>query len=396
MKSLVFLIFAFAVVFLSVMFVNDDSPSGAWRKIEEWTLKQLHLQRTIPAPSPSPLPEPPPSSEPKPPPTPEVVAPTSTPTTEATVPTPTPSPTPQDPIAWFIGHPKGYLHEVKTKQPVEFPAVYEGKIIGSIKKPSGTSVQIVEVHPTNITVSFNGGSAVIPIESTDLLEVASSEMEKANQIKTQADSTLERESRDVTNISPSSPDAPQIDVKSALEKPSVEAHEVSELFLKNSLETSSFLSSRIIHINGLVKKLQLSGIDSDKCEITLDNQGSLNNKRLVLKLKLESLIDKSKLEGDVTNKLLLENGQLKMISNLVRSGGSYYYYYWNGYQYVRSYYYGGYYDGTYGYRYSGKSKELESPICTEGSSINNWTVKFNSSNSASIYFDVINLSQLSK
>jgi hypothetical protein len=388
MKSFVFLIIAFVVVFLSVMIVNDDTPSGAWRKIEKWTIRQLHLQGTVPVPAPSPIPEPPPASESKLAPTPEAVDKSSTPPTEETVPTPTPSPTPHDPIAWFIDHREGHLQEVKIKQQVEFPAVYEGKVIGSIKKPPGTSVKIVKVHPTNITVSFNGGSADIPIDTTDLLEVATSEMEKATQMITQAYSAVEKESKAVTNSSPTSPPTLQIDVKSVLEKPSIDATELSTLFSKMPFETASYLSSKVIKINGIIQKIQLLGMDSDRVELTLD---VLNNKRIVLKLKLENLIDKSKIEGSAKNKLVLENGQLKLISELIRNGNSYYYYYWNGYQYVRNYYNGNYYNGPYGYRTSGRNAEVDTPICTEGTSISNWNAKLNSTNSASIYFDVIKL-----
>lgn len=405
MKTLFFVLVLVGATIVAVMLINDEKPSAALKRIEEYTLAQLHLkviqdptlapkaaeaaptQPTGAAPViPSPTPEAvtqPPSATPKPD---EMV---STQPSEATPINPNPSPevpalqvssSTQDLIAWLIGHPKELTQEIKIKQNVEFPAVYEGKVIGSIKKPPGTSVKIIEVHPTTVAISFNGGSTEVPIQNTDLLEVAKTEMEKQSRPKEQPISTAE--SSAVLSKEP------QLDVISILDKPVINIREISDLFAKKPSETANYLHSKIIKLSGLIERIQILGMDSDRVELTLNSQ---NQKRFVLRLKLENLINKSTLDDNCKNKLSLENGQLKLISELVRSGNSYYYYYWNGYQYIRSYYYGGYYDGPYGYRHSRKSQALESPICTEGSEVHNWSAKLHSTNSASVYFDVIKL-----
>jgi hypothetical protein len=276
---------------------------------------------------------------------------------------------------------KGHGQEIRILEPIDFPAMYEGKVVGWFKKPAGSSVKIIEIHPPKVSVSFNGGIAEIPIEKTDLLERANLELEKFNNISSNqaASNTLVISSNSISEF--------PIEVSKFLEKPILESKEVLDCFIKNPTESFMFLNSKVVKINGLIQKIRILGIDSDKVEITL---ASTNIKRLVLKLKLENIIDKKKIEGEVKNKLVLENGQLKLISDLVHSGGSYYYYYWNGYRYVRRYYYGTYYDG-YGYRHYDNQKILESPICSEGADISKWSSRLSSTNSASIYFDVINL-----
>jgi len=397
MKYLFILLALISTSFVFVMLINDDKPRAAFKRIETYTLDHLHLKQQSPPESPVEHTEtalinsnsttedptqftlPSPKAE-------DLVTNQITETTSIN-PLPVSGSTDQqllnknpDPITWLIGNPNGVKQDIKIKQSIEFPAVYEGKEIGFIKKPTGTAVKIIGVHPKTVLISFNGGNTEVPIESTDLLEVATAEMDKQTHQIEKSNLTLETNSLVQSE--------PQIDIKSVLDKPTVTTHELVDLFSKRPTETANYLHSKIIRLSGLIEKIQILGIDSDRVEVTLN---SLNKKRLVLKLKLENLIDKSKLEGSCKNQLSLENGQLKLISELIRSGSSYYYYYWNGYQYVRNYYTGGYYDGPYGYRHSGRSQALESPICSEGTEISNWSTKLNSTNSASIYFDVIKL-----
>ena len=89
--------------------------------------------------------------------------------------TPEPSPeiaqsaTPRpDPVAWLKEHREAWPNEITLRDASEFPAVYGGKNVGSVKVPAGSAVKIKEISGGMVTVDYLGGTRQVPIEATDL------------------------------------------------------------------------------------------------------------------------------------------------------------------------------------------------------------------------------------
>ena len=59
---------------------------------------------------------------------------------------------------------------VSLKKIVEFPAVMDGKVVGSIKAPAGTQAQLVVIQGNKAGVEYQGGGAMVDIVDTDLIE----------------------------------------------------------------------------------------------------------------------------------------------------------------------------------------------------------------------------------
>lgn len=51
----------------------------------------------------------------------------------------------------------------------EFPAVVDGKVVGSLKAPAGTEVDIVTISGGKIGVEYQGGGAWLFVEETDVI-----------------------------------------------------------------------------------------------------------------------------------------------------------------------------------------------------------------------------------
>ncbi len=51
----------------------------------------------------------------------------------------------------------------------EFPAVVDGKVVGSLKAPAGTEVEIVTISGGKIGVEYKGGGAWLFVEETDVI-----------------------------------------------------------------------------------------------------------------------------------------------------------------------------------------------------------------------------------
>jgi hypothetical protein len=112
---------------------------------------------------------------------------TPAPSTPAPEPTPAPSTTPPpspveaprpapNPLAWLLRNKDRWPEEVTLLKATEFPAVVQGKVYGSVKAPVGTEVQLVELTTHGAGVVYNGGGARVPIEATNLLDLATVEM----------------------------------------------------------------------------------------------------------------------------------------------------------------------------------------------------------------------------
>jgi hypothetical protein len=62
--------------------------------------------------------------------------------------------------------------DVTLKKTIDFPAVMDGKVVGSVKAIAGTEVQLVEIKNGKAGVEFQGGGALVDAADTDLLERA--------------------------------------------------------------------------------------------------------------------------------------------------------------------------------------------------------------------------------
>ena len=56
------------------------------------------------------------------------------------------------------------------KKDVEFPAVLDGKVVGSVKAPAGTQALLIVIKGNQAGVEYQGGGAMVDIADTDLIE----------------------------------------------------------------------------------------------------------------------------------------------------------------------------------------------------------------------------------
>ncbi len=206
MKQLIVILMGAAVVgFFAMMLVNKETPQESWKRVVVFVKTEFSLpDREKPAeeePTPivPPLPEavvsPTPVAAPTPEPivmpaataTPESLAepsPTATPmplpAEEPTVtPIATPEPTPlPDPLTWLLEHRDLWPKEVKLTEGIDFTALLNGKPVGTIRRPAGTVVKMTDLTATTLTVTHQADMAVMPIEATDLKDLAKSVQQK--------------------------------------------------------------------------------------------------------------------------------------------------------------------------------------------------------------------------
>jgi len=69
---------------------------------------------------------------------------------------------------------------VSLKKIVVFPAVLDGKVVGSVNAPAGTQVQLVEIKGDKAGVEYQGGGALVDIADTDLIEQVQSSRHAGN------------------------------------------------------------------------------------------------------------------------------------------------------------------------------------------------------------------------
>jgi hypothetical protein len=83
------------------------------------------------------------------------------------------NPTISSETEWMISHRDILPKEVLLTKEVEFPAIVNGSVVGSIRKPSKAVVKLENLDLTNATISFNGGRATMPLDYIDLPELVS-------------------------------------------------------------------------------------------------------------------------------------------------------------------------------------------------------------------------------
>ena len=59
---------------------------------------------------------------------------------------------------------------ILLKKSMEFPAVFNGKVIGKVKTPPGTEARVIAVKADGIQVDYRGGDLIVQVADTDLLQ----------------------------------------------------------------------------------------------------------------------------------------------------------------------------------------------------------------------------------
>lgn len=108
-----------------------------------------------PAVSVAPTPSPEPMAEVTPPPP----APTATPVEE----------TPEMILTQLSSNKSEWPQTVTCREPIEFPALMNGKVIGSVKVAAGTPLVLLGVQMYEITVGYLTTKQVIPASKSDLI-----------------------------------------------------------------------------------------------------------------------------------------------------------------------------------------------------------------------------------
>lgn len=113
-----------------------------------------------------------------PPATPEPVivkaTPTPTPTPAPVVmatPTPTPTPPPLD-MTMVARAPGLWPKQISLVQPINFPVVLNGRVVGQAMAPVGTVLRVLRVGAQQVEVEYQNNRQVVPVASTDLYQKA--------------------------------------------------------------------------------------------------------------------------------------------------------------------------------------------------------------------------------
>jgi len=95
---------------------------------------------------------------------PPVVAAAATP---APVATPPPPPKPFDPVD-LAASPAAWPKLVRLSQAVDFPAVLNGQVVGSVHVPAGAAVKLVSIQGEQLVLDYQGGRQTLPWKMTDI------------------------------------------------------------------------------------------------------------------------------------------------------------------------------------------------------------------------------------
>lgn len=83
---------------------------------------------------------------------------------------PSPSPTEMAPDLQKIASNRALWPKTLTlTKAATFPAVFNGKIVGSLVAPAGSEVILHSIKDDKVGLEFNGGGAWLPVDQTDLL-----------------------------------------------------------------------------------------------------------------------------------------------------------------------------------------------------------------------------------
>jgi len=167
-----------------------------------------------------------------------------------------------DPIDWIVAHKEDRPDQVILIKKTEIPIFMDGKRIGSAIKPIGSFFHLDDLNKNEIVSLINGVSISIPIENTNLLDLAQKAFEKSQKnISFMRD--LEKQQILATET-----------IKDKLTHNPINSDELMELYSKYPSELLSILEHQDIELTGLVTRVVVSGLENDRADITLSQNKS--------------------------------------------------------------------------------------------------------------------------
>jgi hypothetical protein len=96
---------------------------------------------------------------------------TATPAPAATAAAATPQPQPDQVDLQKLSQTRAEWPKfVSLKTKVDFPAVMDGKIVGTVQAPVGTQAVLLLIKDGKLALEYQGGGAMVPANQTDLIE----------------------------------------------------------------------------------------------------------------------------------------------------------------------------------------------------------------------------------
>jgi len=160
-------------------------------------------------------------------------------------------------IDWIVAHKEDRPDQVILIKKTEIPIVIDGKRIGTATKPIGSSFHLDDLNKNEIVSLVNGVSISIPIENTNLLDLAQKAFEKSQK---NISLTQDREKQQILIAET---------IKEKLTHSPISSDELMELYSKHSNELLPILEHQDINLTGLVTRVVVSGLENDRADITL-------------------------------------------------------------------------------------------------------------------------------
>ena len=160
-------------------------------------------------------------------------------------------------IDWIVAHKEDRPDQVILIKKTEIPIVIDGKRIGTATKPIGSSFHLDDLNKNEIVSLVNGVSISIPIENTNLLDLAQKAFEKSQK---NISLTQDREKQQILIAET---------IKEKLTHSPINSDELMELYSKHYNELLPILEHQDINLTGLVTRVVVSGLENDRADITL-------------------------------------------------------------------------------------------------------------------------------
>jgi len=160
-------------------------------------------------------------------------------------------------IDWIVAHKEDRPDQVILIKKTEIPIVIDGKRIGTATKPIGSSFHLDDLNKNEIVSLVNGVSISIPIENTNLLDLAQKALEKSQK---NISLTQDRDKQQILIAET---------IKEKLTHSPISSDELMELYSKHSNELLPILEHQDINLTGLVTRVVVSGLENDRADITL-------------------------------------------------------------------------------------------------------------------------------
>jgi len=267
-----------------------------------------------------------------------------------------------DPIIWLMEHKQLQPREVQLLKKTSVPIIVDGKSIGFVTKPAGSMIHLDEFSRFDVKSSINGINLAVPLENTDLTELAKKQIEIFTQNAHQQ-AVLQADNDRIVNM-----------IKEKLSKTPIATNELLDLYVKYPIQLVPMLEHQNINLTGQVTRILLSGMDGLRATITLSE--NLPDK-ITIFCDLDSpyRIVRIKERPGYKNKFDLMNGQLLFTSY---KGETFDYH--QGRHYTTKPY------GNYLVHHENAESDTIL-VCTERSNINSIWVRLKTSNGHNLVFE---------